>query len=114
MRKTLYTIILYPCWNLQGINVNALYDFGLLRIDDELSVLALGVAEEAVVIDGDLSLLVAVLQTELYILRKALAFLLGKARYDCDQHLALSIHRVDGFFFKINRDVLILELPYIL
>lgn len=43
-----------------------------------------------------------------------MAFLLGEACHDCDQHLALSVHRVDGLFFKINRNIFILELPDVL
>ena len=37
-----------------------------------------------------------------------------KARHDRDQHLALSVQRVDGFLFKINRYVLVLQLPDVL
>ena len=34
--------------------------------------------------------------------------------HDRDQHLALSVQRVDGFLFKINRYVLVLQLPDVL
>ena len=79
-----------------------------------MTVLVLGVPEEAIVIDLHLSLLVAVLQTELHVLAERLAFLLGKARHDCDQHFALGIHRVDGLLFEVDRDVLVLELADVL
>ena len=71
--------------------VNALDDLGLLWINDEVPVLVLRVAEEMVVVDLDLSLLVAVLESELYVLRKGLGFLLGEACHDRDQHLALGM-----------------------
>ena len=48
--------------------VDALYDFSLLRIDDEVIVLVFGVAEETVVVDLYLSLLIAVLKGELDVL----------------------------------------------
>ena len=41
-----------------------------------------GVSEEAIVVDLHLSLLVTVLQAELDVLGKALAFLLSKGRHD--------------------------------
>jgi hypothetical protein len=67
--------------------------------------------DEAVVVDLYLSLLVAVLQAELYVLRKALAFLLGKGRHDGQQHLAFGIHCVDGLLFEVNGDIYVLQLP---
>jgi hypothetical protein len=54
------------------------HNFGLLSVNYELSVIVFRVTEEAVVINAYLSLLVTILQTELYILRETLAFLLGK------------------------------------
>ena len=39
---------------------------------------------------------------------------MGKARHDRDQHLALSVQRVDGFLLEINRYVLVLQLPDVL
>ena len=94
---------------LQVFPVDAPDDFGLLRLNDKVAVRIFGVAEEAVVVDLHFALLVAVLDTELHILRKALAFLLGKGCHDGKQHLALGVHRVDGLFFKENRNVQILE-----
>lgn len=95
-------------------SVDALYDLCLLWIDDQVSVVILGVSEEAIVIDLYLTLLVAVLKSQLDVLTHGLAFLLSKARHDCDQHLALRIHRVDGFLFKIDRYVLFFQLPDVL
>lgn len=43
-----------------------------------------------------------------------MAFLLGKARHDRDQHLAFSVQRVDGFLLKINRYVFVFQLPDVL
>jgi len=48
--------------------VDALYDFCLLRIDDQVPVVILGVSEEAIVIDLNLTLLVAVLKSQLDVL----------------------------------------------
>lgn len=42
-----------------------------------MTILVFGVAEEVVVVDLNLSLLVAVLDTEFHVLGKALGFLLG-------------------------------------
>ena len=52
--------------------VDALYDFCLLRIDDQVPVVILGVSEKAIVIDLHLALLVAVLKSQLdaHLLRK--------------------------------------------
>ena len=94
--------------------VDSLYNFGLLRINDQMAVLILGVAEKAVVVDLHFSLLVPVLQAELHVLREALTFLLGKTRHDRDQHFALGVHCVDGFFLEEDRDVLVLQLPDVL
>ena len=91
--------------------VNPLDDFCLLWIDDQVAVSVLGVSEEAVVVDLHLSLLVAVLQAELYVLRKTLTFLLGKGGHDGQQHLALGIHRVDGLLLEENGNVDLLQLP---
>ena len=71
----------------------------------------LGVSEEAVVVDLYLSLLVSVLQAELYVLRKALAFLLGKGRHDGQQHLAFGIHCVNGLFLEENGNIDFFQLP---
>lgn len=94
--------------------VDAFYDLCLLRVYDQVSVRILGVAEEAVVIDVHLSLLEAVLKSQLDIFAHGLAFLLGKARHDRKEHLALSVQRVYGLLFKIDRDVLVFELPDVL
>jgi hypothetical protein len=99
---------------LKIFSVDALYDFSLLRINDELAILVLCVSEKAVMVDGDLSLLVTVLKTELHVLAERLAFLLGKTCHYCDQYLAFGVHRVYGFFFEVDRDVLVLELSDVL
>lgn len=49
-------------------SVDALYDFCLLRINDQMPVVILCVSEEAIVIDLHLALLVAVLQSQLDVL----------------------------------------------
>ena len=85
---------------LQVFPVDAPDDLSLLRINDKVAVSVFGVAEEAVVVDLHLALLVAVLNAELYVLLEALAFLLGKGGHDGQKHLALGIHCVDGLFFK--------------
>ena len=48
--------------------VNALYDFCLLRINDQVPIVVLGVSEEAIVVDLHLALLVAVLKSQLDVL----------------------------------------------
>ena len=48
--------------------VDAFYDLGLFRINDKAAVLILGIAEEAVVVNLNLALLIAVLKAELYVL----------------------------------------------
>ena len=48
--------------------VDALYDFCLLRVDDQVPVVILGVSEESIVIDLHLPLLIAVLQSQLDVL----------------------------------------------
>lgn len=48
--------------------VDALYDFCLLRVNDKVPVVILGVSEESIVIDLHLTLLVAVLQSQFYVL----------------------------------------------
>ena len=75
--------------------VNALHNLSLFRINNQVSIFVLRVSEETIVVDLNFSLLVAVLQTELYVLRKALTFLLGKTRHNRDQHFAFGIHCVD-------------------
>lgn len=65
-------------------------------------------------VDLHLSLLVAVLKAELDVLAHGLTFLLGKARHNRKEHLALSIQCVYGLLFKIDRYVLVLELPDVL
>lgn len=45
-------------------------------------------------VDLYLSILVTVLQAQLDVLTQRLAFLLGEARHDGKQHLALGIHRI--------------------
>ena len=65
-------------------------------------------------IDLHLPILVAKLQSQLHILAQGLAFLLGQRCHNCNQHLALGIHRVDGFLLKIDRNILFLELTDVL
>ena len=61
-------------------------------------------------VDLNVSLLVAVLQAELDILAHGLAFLLGQRSHNGKKHFPLGVHRIDGFLFKVNRDVLIFKL----
>ena len=96
---------------LQVFSVNAPDDFCLFRIDDQVAISILSVTEKTVVVDLHMSLLVTVLQAELHVLREALAFLLSKGRHDCQQHLPLGIHCVDGLLFEVNRDIYVLQLP---
>lgn len=49
-------------------SVDALYDFCLLRIDDQVPIIVFGVSKEAIVIDLNLTLLVAVLKSQLDVL----------------------------------------------
>lgn len=91
--------------------VDSLDDLCLFRVDDEVPVAVLGISEKVIVIDLYLSLLVAVLLSELHILGKGLGFLLGEACHDGDQNLSLGVHRVDGFLLEPDRDVLFFQLP---
>ncbi len=77
---------------LQVFPVDAPDDFGLFQIDDQIAISVFGVAEKTVVIDLHFSLLVAVLDAELHVLRKALAFLLGKRGHDGKKYLSLGVH----------------------
>lgn len=81
---------------LQVFPVDAPDDFGLFQIDDQIAISVFGVAEKTVVIDLHFSLLVAVLDAELHVLRKALAFLLGKRGHDGKKYLSLGVHCVTG------------------
>ena len=99
---------------LKVFPIDAFDDLCLLRIDYQMSISVLGVSEEAIVVDLNLPLLVAVLKAELHVLRKVLAFLLGQRGHDRQQHLTLGIHRIDGLLLKENGDVHILELSDIL
>lgn len=58
--------------------VDALGRFGLLRVDDKVSVCILGIAEEMIAIDLNVALLVAILQAQLNGLTHGLALLLGQ------------------------------------
>ena len=53
---------------LQVFPVDALYDFSLFRINDDIAFRILGVAQKAVVVNQHLSLLVAVLKPQLDVL----------------------------------------------
>ena len=68
----------------QVFSINALYDFCLFRVDDKVAVRILCVTKEAVVVDLHLALLVAELDTHLYILAQGLRFLLGQRCHDGD------------------------------
>ena len=73
-------------------------------------ILILCIPEKPSTVYLNFALLVALLQAQLNILAQRLALLLGKRRHDGKHDLALGIHRVDIFFFKENRNVLVLEL----
>ena len=62
-------------------------------------------------VDPDLPVLEAVLQSEFDVLAQRLAFLLCQARHNGEQHLTFGIHGIDVLFFKENRDVLLLQFP---
>ena len=62
--------------SFQVFPVDALYDFSLFRINDEIAFRILGVAQKAVVVNQHLSLLVAVLKPQLDVLGQRLGFLL--------------------------------------
>ena len=60
---------------LQVFPVDALYDFSLFRLNDEIAFRILGVAQTAVVVNLHLSLLVAVLKPQLDVQGQRLGFL---------------------------------------
>ena len=88
--------------------VDALYHLCLFRIDDEIPICILGVAEEVIVIYLYLAILVAKLESQLHILTEG--FLLRKGSHNRNQNLTLGIHCIDGFLFKEDGNVLILQL----
>ena len=90
--------------------VDALYHLCLFRIDDEILICILGVAEEVIVIYLYLAILVAKLESQLHILTEGLGFLLRKGSHNRNQNLTLGIHCIDGFLFKEDGNVLILQL----
>ena len=71
--------------------INPLHNLSLFRINNQVAIFVLRVSEEAIVVDLNFSLLVAVLQAELHVLREALTFLLCKTRHNRDQYFALGI-----------------------
>lgn len=95
---------------LQVFPVDALYHLCLFRIDDEIPICILGVAEEVIVIYLYLAILVAKLESQLYILAEGLRFLLSQGGHNRNQDLTLGIHCVDGFLFEEDGNVLILQL----
>ena len=107
--------MLYPSLHsFQIFPVNAPDHFGLGGINDQMAFRILRIAEKPIVIDLHLPILVAKLQSQLHILAQGLAFLLGQRCHDRNQDLALGVHGVDRLFFKIDRNVLFLELADVL
>ena len=68
------------------------------------------IAEEVIVIYLYLTILVAKLESQLYILAEGLRFLLSQGGHNRNQDLTLGIHCVDGFLFEEDGNVLILQL----
>ena len=72
-----YAVPFQPSANLQKalsfqvFPIDAFYSLRLVRLDDEFSVLILGISHEAIMVDLHQSLLIAILQTQLHILRKS-------------------------------------------
>jgi hypothetical protein len=95
---------------LQVFPVDAPNDLSLCLIDDKVSVSVFSVAEEVIVVDLHFALLVAILNAELHVLRKALTFLLGKGRHNRKEYFAFGVHCVDGFLLEENRNVKVFEL----
>lgn len=54
-------------FSFKVLRVDSSYDLGFFRNDDKLTVLILGVAEEAVVVDLHFAFLVSVLDSKLYV-----------------------------------------------
>ncbi len=100
--------------SFQVFPVDALYDFSLLRINDEIAFRILGVAKKAVVVNLHLSLLVAVLKTKLDVLGQRLGFLLRQRGHYGQEHLALGIKCVDRLLLEVDRNVLRFERSYML
>ena len=74
-----------------------------------MTVLVFGISEETIVIYLHLSVLITVLQSQLDILRKALALLLCKTCHNSKKYLAFGIHCVYVLFFKEYGDILFFE-----
>lgn len=90
--------------------VDALYDFCFLGDNDKSLILILGESEEAIAVDLDFALLVAVLKHQLHVLAQGLAFLLGKRSHYGEHDLALGIHAVNIFFLEENGYAFFLKL----
>lgn len=80
--------------------VDTLDSFLLLRVDNKVTIRVFGVAEEAIMIELNMSLLVAVLQVQFDVLARGLTFLLGQRCHNGKEHLAFGIHCIDGIFLK--------------
>ena len=89
---------------------DAFHHLGFFLIDDEVTVLILVITKEPGMVNQHFALLVTILQTKADVLRKTFTFLLSQRCHDGEHNLAFGIKRVDSFLFKINGDVLILEL----
>ena len=115
----LYSVKLQPLRNIpqagpfQELPVDPANHLRLLFIDDKVSVLVLGIPEKMVVVDLDLPFLIAELEPELYVLGKALGFLLGQRGHDCKKQLTACLQSMYVLLLEIYVDVLVPELPYI-
>ena len=96
-----------PCKELA---VNKPDGLGFFRVYDQVSVLALVVTDEAAVGDRHLAVAYALAVPPGDVFRNAPAFLLGKARHDGDEQLALGIEGLGVFLFKVDLRAVLLEL----
>ena len=104
---------LYKTCPLQIFAVNPSDHLGLLRHDDKFSAFVLGIAEESVVVDLDLALLIAELDAEPDVRRQGFGLLLRQRRHDRHKHLALGVERVDVLLLKEYGYIHFFQLPRI-
>ena len=89
-----------PGFSVQKVLEDSLYDFRLLRYNDQFVTLP-SITVDAEVAVGD-AVLHPLSDTPFHIIRNAAALLLGKGRQDGQHQFAVPVHRVDTFFLELH------------
>ena len=90
---------------LQILAENSLDRLRLFRIDDQVAVCILVIAEKAIRIDHDFALLKAVLDAQFHILTQGLLLLLGEGCHDGNHNFSAGIQGINVFLFKKDRNI---------